>query len=103
MPGNLVFSHGRFGASIKCAARSGGLSGLISACTTLRAGADMGVSLADGVGCLKHIAPAGAPPGRMRRAQKRQGPKTTRLKNDKAQAQRPARGGPRWATGNFGK
>src|ERR1700758_5252692 len=44
MPGNLVFSHGRFGASIKCAARSGGLAGLISACTTLRAGADMGVS-----------------------------------------------------------
>src|SRR5580704_10050425 len=59
MPGNLVISHGRFGASIKCAARSGGLSGLMSECTTLRAGADMGVSF-----CPEHRLPQAYAAGR---------------------------------------
>src|ERR1700761_7764192 len=45
MPGNLVASHGMFGASTKCAARSGGFSSLMSLCTSLRAGAVMAISL----------------------------------------------------------
>src|ERR1700732_1829553 len=57
-----------FGASRKCAARSGGFSGLMSECTTLRAGADMLVSLVQSDCCVEHIAPELPPPGRMGRA-----------------------------------
>src|SRR5271155_2049968 len=48
MPGNLVASHGILGTSRKCAARSGRFSGLMSAWTALRAGADMAASFGPG-------------------------------------------------------